>query len=83
MGQKAVPNRCHTPFTTPVPKPQIIVHRDLDILFRAQIPLGGLDGEGPSRNLICSRSPPFFRHSLAQMRRRSWGAEVLDPDLLR
>jgi len=28
--------------------------------------------ECPSRNLICSRSPPFLRQSLAQVRRRSW-----------
>jgi hypothetical protein len=28
--------------------------------------------ECPSRNLICSRSPPLFRHSLAQVLRRSW-----------
>jgi hypothetical protein len=27
--------------------------------------------EWPSRNLICSRSPPFFLHSFAQVRRRS------------
>src|SRR5579875_2206198 len=28
--------------------------------------------ECPSRNLICSRSPPAFRQSFAQVRRRSW-----------
>ena len=28
--------------------------------------------EWPSRNLICSRSPPDFLQSLAQVRRRSW-----------
>ena len=28
--------------------------------------------EWPSRNLICSGSPPLFRQSFAQVRRRSW-----------
>jgi hypothetical protein len=28
--------------------------------------------ECPSKNLICSKSPPFFLQSLAQVRRRSW-----------
>jgi hypothetical protein len=36
----------------------------------------------PSRNLICSRSPPFLRQSFAQGPAQVVGAEVLDPNLL-
>jgi hypothetical protein len=35
--------------------------------------------ECPNRNLICSRSPPLFRHSLAQVRRRSWAPKCSIP----
>src|SRR5258706_16419549 len=35
--------------------------------------------ECPSRNLICSRSPPFFLHSFAQVRRRSWALKCSIP----
>ena len=44
---------------------KVVVHRDLDIC--------------PSRNLICSRSPPFFLHSFAQVRRRSWAPKCSIP----
>src|ERR1700720_4491587 len=33
----------------------------------------------PSKNLICSRSPPFLRQSLAQVRRRSWAPKCSIP----
>src|SRR3981189_2577924 len=35
--------------------------------------------ECPSRNLICSRSPPFFLHNFAQVRRRSWAPKCSIP----
>src|SRR5277367_4331635 len=35
--------------------------------------------ECPSKNLICSRSPPAFRQSLAQVRRRSWAPNRSTP----
>jgi hypothetical protein len=52
---------------------EVVVYGDLDILFGAEITLGGLECQ--SRNLICSRSPLFFRQSLAKVRRRVVGAE--------
>jgi hypothetical protein len=33
----------------------------------------------PSRNLICSRPPPLFRHSFAQVRLRSWAPRLEIP----
>src|SRR5260370_17738592 len=35
--------------------------------------------EWPSRNFICSRSPPLLRQSLAQVRRRSWAPKCSIP----
>ena len=63
-------------------KPQIIVHRNLDILFGAQIPLGGLDRRMPEQELDLLEVAPVlaaqFRASPAEV----VGAEVLNPDLL-
>jgi hypothetical protein len=64
-------------------KPQIIVHSDLDILLRPQIPLSGLDGRMPEQEFdlleIPAVLPAQFRASPAEV----MGAEVFDPDLLR
>jgi hypothetical protein len=58
---------------------KIIVYRDFYILLRPKIAFGSWIEEWPSRNLICSRSPPFFRQSLAQVRRRSWAPKCSIP----
>jgi hypothetical protein len=62
---------------------QVIVHRDLDILFRAKIAFGGLDGGVPEQELdlleIAAALAAEFGAGAAQI----MGAEVLDPDLLR
>jgi len=62
---------------------QVVVHRDLNILFGAQITFGGLDGRVPKQELdlfqIPSTLPAKLRAGAAQV----MGAEVLDPDLFR
>ena len=62
---------------------QVIVHRDLDILFGAKITLGGLDRRVPQQEFdlleISSTLPAELGAGTAQV----VGAEVLDANLLR
>jgi hypothetical protein len=56
-----------------------IVDRPVQRLFAPDVFLGRLDGCCPSRNWICSSSPPAAWHNLAQVLLRSWGANFLIP----
>jgi hypothetical protein len=64
-------------------QPQIIVHRDLDVLLGTQILLRGLDRRVTEQEFdllkIPATLPTQFRASPPEV----VGAEVLDPDLLR
>jgi len=44
---------------------------DAEISLGPRYPSRGLIRRATEQNLICSRSPPFFRRSFAQVRRRS------------
>jgi hypothetical protein len=62
---------------------QIVVNRNLDVLFRTQVPLGGLDGRVAEQELdlleIAATLPAEFCAGTAEV----VSAEVLDPDLFR
>ena len=79
----AVPAAQLRPLCEFVSQSEVVVYGDLDILFGAQIPFGGLDGGMPQQKLNLFQIAPVlaaqFRASPAQV----MGAEVLDPDLLR
>jgi len=60
-------------------KLQIIIHRYLDVLLRPQIPLSGLDGRMPKQEFDLFQIPAVLRHSLAQVRRRSWAPKCSMP----
>ena len=62
---------------------QIVVHRDLDILFGTEISLGGLDGRVPQQKLDLFQIPAILAAELGAGAAEIVGAEVLDADLLR
>jgi hypothetical protein len=66
-----------------ISKPQIIVHRDLDILVRPQIPFCGLDRGMAEEELDLLQIPTVLPAQLGAGTAEVMGAEVLDPDLLR
>ena len=71
FGELTTPLSCTLWSTFHHLQPQIVVHCDDNFLLRTQITFRRLDRGVPRRNLIGSRSPPFFRHSFAQVLRRS------------
>ena len=69
--------------THPPSEPQVVVHRDLDILFGAQIAFGGLDRGVAEQELDLLQIPAVLAAELGAGATEVVGAEVLDPDLLR
>ena len=53
-------------------KPEIVIHRDGNLLLGAQIALRRLDRRMPQQKLDLFEVAAAFRQSLAQVRRRSW-----------
>ena len=70
-------------FADGISKPQIVIHRDIDILFRAQIAFGGLDGGVTEQELDLLEIPAVLPAEFGAGAAEVVGAEVLDPDLLR
>ena len=62
-------------------EPQIVVHRDLDILFRAKIALCRLDGGVPQEELDLLEIPAVLAAELGAGAAEVVGTEVFDPDL--
>jgi len=62
---------------------QVIVHRDLDILLGAQIPLGRLDRRVPEQEFDLLQIAATLAAELGAGAAEVMGAEVFDPDLLR
>jgi len=62
---------------------QVIVHRDLYILLRAQIALGRLDRGVAEQEFDLLQIPAILPAELGAGAPQVVGAEVLDPDLLR
>jgi hypothetical protein len=62
---------------------QVIVDRDLDILFGAQIAFGGLDGGVAEQELDLFQIPAVLPAELDAGTEQVVGAEVFDSDLLR
>jgi hypothetical protein len=62
---------------------QVIVDRDLDILFGAQIAFGGLDRGVPQQELDLLQIAAILPAELGAGAAQIVGAEALDPDLLR
>jgi hypothetical protein len=62
---------------------EVVVYGDLDILFGAQITLGGLDGRVPEQKLDLLQIAAVLAAELGAGPAQVVGAEVLDPDLLR
>jgi hypothetical protein len=62
---------------------QVIVDRDLDILFGAQIAFGGLDRGVAEQELDLLQIPAVLPAELGAGTAQVVGAEVLDPDLFR
>jgi hypothetical protein len=60
-------------------QPQVIVHCDLYILLRPEIAFCSLNRRVPQEELDLLEIPPFLRHSLAQVRRRSWAPKCSIP----
>ncbi len=64
-------------------QPEVVIHRYRDLLFRAQVVLGRLNGRMPQQKLdllkVATRLPTELRARPAQV----VGPEALDPDLLR
>jgi len=69
----AFPDNGSSP-TSSALQPRSVVHGLSESLCAAQVPLGGLDGQWPSRNWICSNSPPAAWQRRAHVRRQSCGA---------
>jgi len=63
--------------------PQIVVHRDFDILFGAEIAFGGLDRRVAEQELDLFQIPAILAAELGAGTAQVVGAEALDPDLLR
>jgi hypothetical protein len=64
-------------------QPQVVVHRDLNILIGAQIPLGGLDGGVTEQEFDLLQIPAILAAQFGAGTAQVMGAEVFDPDLLR
>jgi hypothetical protein len=62
---------------------QVIVHRDLDILFRAQIAFRGLDGGVPQQEFDLLQITAVLAAELGAGTAEVVSAEALDADLLR
>jgi hypothetical protein len=70
-----------TGILAPSLKPQIIIHRDLDVLLRPQIAFGGLDRGMPEQELDLLQIPAILAAELGAGAAQVVGAEVLVPDL--
>ena len=68
---------------TAASKPQIIVHGDLDILLRTQVPFGRLDRRMPQQKLDLFQIPAILAAQPGAGTAQVVGAEAFDPDLLR
>src|SRR5437016_5126867 len=64
-------------------KSEIVVHGDLDLLLRPQIPLGGLDRGVPEQELDLLQIAAAFAAELGTGSAQVVSTEVLDSDLLR
>jgi phage replication-related protein YjqB (UPF0714/DUF867 family) len=64
-------------------KSEIVVHGDLDLLLRPQIPLGGLDREAAEQELDLLQIAATFAAELGTGSAQVVSTEVLDSDLLR
>jgi hypothetical protein len=62
---------------------KIVVHRDLNVLLRAQIALGRLDGGVAEQEFDLLEIPAVLPAQLGAGATEVMGAEVLDPDLFR
>jgi hypothetical protein len=60
-------------------QPQIVVPGNDNLLVGAQIAFGGLDRGVAEQELDLLQISPFFRQSLAQVRRRSWAPKCSIP----
>ena len=69
--------------THPPSEPQVVVHRDLDILSRTQIALRRLDRGVPQQEFDLLQIAAVLPAQLGAGAAEVVGAEVLDPDLLR
>ena len=61
---------------------KVVVYGDLDILFGAQITLGGLDGRVPEQKLDLLQIAAVLPAELGAGTAQVVSAEVFDPDLL-
>ena len=64
-------------------KSEIVVHGDLDLLVRPQIPLRGLDRRVAEQEFDLLQIPAILSAQLSAGATEIVGAEVLDADLLR
>jgi hypothetical protein len=64
-------------------QPQIIIHRNGDLLIGAEITFGGLDRRVPQQEFDLLQIPAILPAELGAGAAQVVGAEVLDPDLLR
>ena len=64
-------------------QPDRVIHSDSDLLFRPEIPLGGLDGRVPEQELDLLEIAARLAAELGAGAPEVMGAEVLDADLAR
>jgi len=62
---------------------QIVIHRNGDLLIRAQIPFCRLDRRGPEQEFDLFEIPAVLLAQLGAGPPKVMGAELLEPDLLR
>jgi hypothetical protein len=74
---------CWRTATPQLSQPEIVVHRDLNILLRPQVTFSRLDGRVPEQELDLLEIPAILPAQLGASPTEVVSAEVLDPDLLR